>query len=57
MFVGLVAGLLAVGFRWALNGSELLRTHLILWVHYHPTWAGWYLSVLARSGQESRCAW
>jgi chloride channel protein, CIC family len=44
VLVGLLAGLLAVMFRWALNGGELLRTHLILWAHHHPTW-GWLVPI------------
>jgi hypothetical protein len=30
VLIGLLAGLLAVAFRWALSGGERLRTHLIL---------------------------
>jgi chloride channel protein, CIC family len=42
--VGLGAGLLAVAFRWALNGGEALRTRLIAWAHHSPAW-GWLLPV------------
>ncbi len=44
VLVGLLAGLLAVAFRWALNGGELLRTHLIRWAHHHPT-LGWLVPI------------
>jgi hypothetical protein len=38
VLVGLLAGLLAVAFWWALDGGERLRTHLILWGHHYPMW-------------------
>jgi CIC family chloride channel protein len=44
VLVGLLAGLLAVTFRWALQGGEGLRTQLIRWAHAYPTW-GWLLPV------------
>jgi len=44
VLVGLLAGLLAVAFRWALDGGERLRTHLILWAQRYPTW-GWLLPI------------
>jgi chloride channel protein, CIC family len=44
VLVGLLAGLLAVAFRWALNGGERLRTHLILWAQRYPMW-GWLLPI------------
>ncbi len=40
--VGLLAGPLAVAFRWTLAGREALRTRLIAWAHHYPTW-GWLL--------------
>jgi chloride channel protein, CIC family len=44
VLVGLLAGLLAVAFRWALDGGDRLRTHLILWGHHYPMW-GWLLPI------------
>ncbi len=44
VLVGLLAGLLAVTFRWALQGGEELRTQLIRWAHDYPRW-GWLLPV------------
>jgi CIC family chloride channel protein len=42
--VGLLAGALAVAFRWTLAGGEALRTRLIAWAHHYPTW-GWLLPI------------
>src|SRR5215467_13883694 len=42
LLVGLLAGGVAVAFRWALEGGDLLRNQLILWAHQAPMW-GWLL--------------
>jgi chloride channel protein, CIC family len=42
--VGLLAGALAVAFRWTLAGGEVLRARLIAWAHLSPTW-GWLLPI------------
>jgi CIC family chloride channel protein len=42
LLVGLLAGGIAVAFRWALEGGDILRTRLIVWAHQTPTW-GWLL--------------
>lgn len=38
--VGLLAGSVAVAFRWALEEGDRLRTQFIVWAHQAPTW-GW----------------
>ena len=38
LLVGLLAGSIAVAFRWALEGGDLLRNRLILWAYQAPTW-------------------
>jgi chloride channel protein, CIC family len=45
LLVGLLAGALAVAFRWALTGSDLVRTALLTWAHRYPAW-GWLLPTL-----------
>jgi CIC family chloride channel protein len=45
MLVGVLAGGLAVAFRWALEGGDLLRQRLIAWGHHAPAW-GWLLPLL-----------
>jgi chloride channel protein, CIC family len=45
LLVGLLAGALAVAFRWALTGGDLVRAGLIAWAHRYPAW-GWLLPVL-----------
>lgn len=45
--VGLLAGTLAVFFRWSLFGGEALRNTALGWLHLHPAW-GW--SVLPAAG-------
>jgi chloride channel protein, CIC family len=45
LLVGLCAGALAVAFRWALTGSDLVRNGLITWAHRYPAW-GWILPAL-----------
>jgi CIC family chloride channel protein len=42
LLVGLLAGGIAVAFRWALEGGDILRNRLIDWAHQAPTW-GWLL--------------
>jgi CIC family chloride channel protein len=42
VLVGLLAGGIAVAFRWALEGGDFLRNRLIVWAHQAPTW-GWLL--------------
>lgn len=46
VLVGLLAGGLAVAFRWTLEGGEVLREHLIAWAHHVPVW-GWLVPLLA----------
>ncbi len=43
--VGVLAGGLAVVFRWVLAGGEALRDALISWAHHAPMW-GWLLPML-----------
>jgi hypothetical protein len=43
--VGLLAGAIAVAFRWALVGGDLLRNRLLVWSHQAPTW-GWLLPMV-----------
>ena len=45
MLVGLLAGGIAVAFRWALEGGDSLRGQLIAWAHHAPLW-GWLLPPL-----------
>jgi len=45
LLVGLLAGSIAVAFRWALEGGDLLRNRLILWAYQAPTW-GWLLPMV-----------
>jgi CIC family chloride channel protein len=45
LLVGVLAGGLAVAFRWALTGGDLVRTGLIAWAHRYPGW-GWLMPVL-----------
>jgi CIC family chloride channel protein len=42
LLVGLLAGGIAVAFRWALEGGDILRNRFIVWAHQAPTW-GWLL--------------
>jgi CIC family chloride channel protein len=43
--VGMLAGGMAVAFRWALEGGEIVRAWCIAWAHHTPAW-GWLLPVL-----------
>jgi chloride channel protein, CIC family len=43
--VGLLAGALAVAFRWALVGGDTVRNGLVAWAHRYPAW-GWLLPTL-----------
>src|SRR5215468_1867916 len=45
VLVGLLAGGIAVAFRWALEGGDILRNRLIIWAYHAPTW-GWLLPPL-----------
>jgi chloride channel protein, CIC family len=45
LLVGVLAGGIAVAFRWALEGGDLLRNRLIIWAYHAPIW-GWLLPVL-----------
>ena len=45
LLVGVLAGGIAVAFRWALEGGDLLRNRLILWAYQAPTW-GWLLPMV-----------
>lgn len=45
LVVGVLAGVLATGFRLALAGSETLRGTLIVWAHQHPA-RGWLFPLL-----------
>jgi CIC family chloride channel protein len=46
LLVGALAGGLAVAFRWALEGGELLRNWLIAWAHDASPWS-WLVPPLA----------
>jgi chloride channel protein, CIC family len=43
--VGVLAGGMAVAFRWALEGGEILRSWLIAWARHTPPW-GWLVPPL-----------
>jgi chloride channel protein, CIC family len=45
LLVGLLAGGMAVAFRWALEGGDSLRGRLIAWAQHAPLW-GWLLPTL-----------
>ena len=45
LLVGLLAGGMAVAFRWALEGGDSLRGQLLAWAHHAPRW-GWLLPIL-----------
>src|SRR5262249_57933199 len=45
LLVGILAGGLAVAFRWALDGGDSLRDQLIAWAQHTPLW-GWLLPPL-----------
>lgn len=44
LLVGGLAGGVAVGFRWSLEGVDVLRDRLIAWAHQYLLW-GWLLPV------------
>src|SRR5262245_31858025 len=46
LLVGVLGGGIAVAFRWALEGGDLLRAWLIAWAHRAPPW-GWLAPALA----------
>ncbi|MFT3788897.1 MAG: chloride channel protein [Tepidisphaeraceae bacterium] len=54
--VGLISGLLAVGFRDALYGVEVLRDRLVATLHLHPAW-GWMVLPAAALGLGSLAGW
>src|SRR5919197_2133712 len=45
ILVGLLAGALAVAFRWAVAGGDTVRNGMVLWAHRYPAW-GWLLPTL-----------
>src|SRR5499426_3895227 len=45
VLVGLLAGALAVAFRWALAGGDAVRNGLVVWAHRYLAW-GWLLPTL-----------
>ena len=45
ILIGLLAGALAVAFRWALAGGDTVRHGLVAWAHRYPAW-GWLLPTL-----------
>lgn len=45
MLVGLLAGSVAVLFRWALDYGDALRDRLMVWGHQYPMW-GWLLPMV-----------
>jgi hypothetical protein len=45
ILIGLLAGALAVAFRWALAGGDTARNGLVAWAHQYPAW-GWLLPTL-----------
>jgi CIC family chloride channel protein len=45
ILVGVLAGALAVAFRWALAGGDTVRNGLVAWAHRYPAW-GWLLPTL-----------
>lgn len=48
--IGVVSGLIAVAFRWALAGGEALRGDLLAWLHGVPAAAWWAWTVLPCAG-------
>ena len=52
--VGILAGGLAVLFRWAIDGVDRVRLALLDTAHAHPDWGGWRSpSSASRSGARS----
>lgn len=56
MLVGLLSGLVAVAFRWTLNGGEFLREELLRAAHRVPA-LGWLVPVLFGAGGAALSVW
>jgi hypothetical protein len=52
MVVGLLAGGLAVAFRWVLAGRDAVRNGSIAWAHRYPT-RDWLLPVIFLASPSS----